>query len=295
LTNFYDIEIERLRSFRQSQENYWGRQTMNFHLLHHRKLSEVLSVPEGLQELMADIAREVLRYQPANIECFIADYLESMLMAREMMYVADRTIDDILSNSIQVEQLVHAAGISVAEAIEVVKVTEEEFRKKNLDKIKEEEVIKVVIERCKLKVEQARKIAGIIENSWKYFLKQNLNKSRCLRVNPYVLKPSPAKNTLLYHHKHSCQKKVPPQQEQQQQQLIRDETQKRENAAAVIQSWYRRKKQERDEIENAALTIQAALRGFTTRKELMKLHNSARVIQQAFLGHRMRKEWKQKD
>lgn len=42
-----------------------------------------IKVPDGLKELMFDISREVLRDQPENINEFIADYLEEMVLKRE--------------------------------------------------------------------------------------------------------------------------------------------------------------------------------------------------------------------
>lgn len=55
-------------------------------LLHRQKFrGHVMKMPQGLQEIMADISREVLRRQPVDI-CtykFIADYLNAMLKCRE--------------------------------------------------------------------------------------------------------------------------------------------------------------------------------------------------------------------
>ena len=55
-------------------------------LLHRQKFrGHILKMPQGLQEIMADISREVLRRQPQDV-CiykFIADYLNSMLQTRE--------------------------------------------------------------------------------------------------------------------------------------------------------------------------------------------------------------------
>lgn len=172
---------------------------MNFHLLHHRKLVEVLSVPNGLQDLMADIAREVLRYQPGNIECFIADYLESMVLTRELMFVADKTIQDILVNSIQVEQLMRNTGIIADVAISVVRVVEQEFRGKKFDKISELQIVKKLIDECKLNVEEAQKIAAIIEKSWCHYFNQNLRQSTVnFKVNPNIFEGIAA-NTINYH------------------------------------------------------------------------------------------------
>ncbi len=101
---------------------------MNFHLKRHRKLSEVLHVPEGLEELMSDIAREVLRFQPLNVEAFIADYLEAMVLTREIYFVAERTVDDILSQSMHFEEMMRKTGVSAYKTKEAISLVMESFR-----------------------------------------------------------------------------------------------------------------------------------------------------------------------
>ncbi|KAG5682210.1 hypothetical protein PVAND_011576 [Polypedilum vanderplanki] len=270
---------------------------MNFHLLQHRKLSEVLSIPNGLEDLMADIAREVLRYQPSNIECFIADYLESLVLTRELIYIADRTIDDILNNSIQVDLLIKKANLTVDEAVNVMNIAEEELRNKmHSGQFTELEITQKIIDKCNLKDEQAEKITEIILNSWHHFYRQNLARSNCMRFNPQILSESAAKNTLLFHQKHhKCQSKSKSETQQQQQLINGDENwitknfQRREKAAIVIQSWYRSKKRELTEKEKAALTIQMALKGFKQRKQHEK-NKAATLIQNAFRDYKIRKQ-----
>ncbi|XP_061719491.1 uncharacterized protein LOC133526769 isoform X2 [Cydia pomonella] len=58
-----------------------------------------LALPEGLKDLMADISREVLRAQPENLYQFIADYLSSLLVAREHLFIAARVCDDVCTNT----------------------------------------------------------------------------------------------------------------------------------------------------------------------------------------------------
>lgn len=43
----------------------------------------IFSPPNGLRELSNDIVREVLRFQPEDINGFIASYLEMMVEMRE--------------------------------------------------------------------------------------------------------------------------------------------------------------------------------------------------------------------
>ncbi|XP_055854541.1 uncharacterized protein LOC129918182 [Episyrphus balteatus] len=71
---------------------------MNF--LNHRQKTpgHVLQMPEGLQELLGDISREVLRCQP-SIDCtykFIADYLEAMVKTRDSHKIAMEVIEDAI-------------------------------------------------------------------------------------------------------------------------------------------------------------------------------------------------------
>ena len=108
---------------------------MDFMLLGHRKKSLVVTVPDGLKELMADISREVLRSQPENMELFIADYLEAMLLTRELFYVAEQTVEDVIEAGIQIKELLQQCGISLPQAESAVQVIREEFRK-NIPNIK---------------------------------------------------------------------------------------------------------------------------------------------------------------
>lgn len=56
---------------------------MNFLLHKYNTENQSVKIPNGLNELMSDIGREVLREQPTEIYAFIANYLESMLVVRE--------------------------------------------------------------------------------------------------------------------------------------------------------------------------------------------------------------------
>lgn len=56
---------------------------MNFILHKHQSKNHIVTEPNGLRELMSDISREVLREQPKNINLFIADYLDAMIITRE--------------------------------------------------------------------------------------------------------------------------------------------------------------------------------------------------------------------
>ncbi|XP_049702275.2 uncharacterized protein LOC110376921 [Helicoverpa armigera] len=54
-----------------------------------------LAMPDGLKELMSDISREVLRYQPQDLYQFIADYLSALLITRENLSIASHICGDM--------------------------------------------------------------------------------------------------------------------------------------------------------------------------------------------------------
>lgn len=159
---------------------------MDFMLLGHRKKSLVVPVPDGLKELMADISREVLRSQPENMELFIADYLEAMLLTRELFYVAEQTVEDVIEAGIQIKELLQQCGMSLTQAESAVHVIKEEFRK-NIPNIKsgnegghrmnEIDIITRLVTECELTTLQAKKASLIIESSYQHFYDQNLNHS----------------------------------------------------------------------------------------------------------------------
>lgn len=72
---------------------------MNYTLqLHGEKL--VYPVPDGLQELVMDMAREVLRAQPEQIVPFLAEYLSALLITREATRDAIKIVDEALDNDL---------------------------------------------------------------------------------------------------------------------------------------------------------------------------------------------------
>ncbi|KAL0111929.1 hypothetical protein PUN28_013264 [Cardiocondyla obscurior] len=78
-----------------------------------RKVKRVYKVPEGLRELCTDIAREVLRSQPRNIYCFVADYAEALLITRENAKVAGKVVNNILLESQDIVDVLRRSGLSL--------------------------------------------------------------------------------------------------------------------------------------------------------------------------------------
>lgn len=304
---------------------------MNFLHLRHRKLTEIVPVPEGLRELMADVTREVLRYQPENIEEFIADYLDAMLLTRELYTIANRTIEDILESSFQIIELLQNAGIDHSQSEAVVKVIQEEFQKhkgdlKENEILKECDIVKRLISECKLTIDQAKKASKIIENAWCHFYQ--CNKEHRLGIDPSVAHFEAVKKTLSIYKKSkpSCSEVNKSAKvliagfkgyharkngiDKTSLSLIPDANwrspnfQKREQAAAKIQAWYRSLVVRRHfkKVIEAATKIQAGIKGYLARKELKRRlaeaeiektrEKAAVVIQSFFRSFMIRKQLK---
>ncbi|GAB1865431.1 RIIa domain-containing protein [Camponotus japonicus] len=82
-------------------------------LLQKHGAKHIYKVPEGLRELCADIAREVLRSQPRNIYCFVADYVEALLITRENAKVAVKVVNNILLRSQAIVGILYRSGLSL--------------------------------------------------------------------------------------------------------------------------------------------------------------------------------------
>uniref|UniRef100_A0A2A4K6J1 RIIa domain-containing protein n=1 Tax=Heliothis virescens TaxID=7102 RepID=A0A2A4K6J1_HELVI len=74
-----------------------------------------LALPHGLKELMSDISREVLRYQPRNLYQFIADYLSALLITRENLSIASHICSDVAQCSCEPELQYELSKIGVDE------------------------------------------------------------------------------------------------------------------------------------------------------------------------------------
>ncbi|XP_026741337.1 uncharacterized protein LOC113503512 [Trichoplusia ni] len=72
-----------------------------------------LALPDGLKELMNDITREVLRYQPDNLYKFIADYLSVLLVTRENLSIAGRLCSEICNCNCEPELEAELADIGL--------------------------------------------------------------------------------------------------------------------------------------------------------------------------------------
>ena len=275
---------------------------MNFLHVHHRKLSEIVPVPEGLRELMADMTREVLRYQPENVEKFIADYLDAMLLTRELYTIADRTIEDLLDSSFQIIEILQKVGIDQSQSELVVKVIKDEFKKhkeempKN-EPLREFDIINRLINECKLTVEQAQKTSEIIENAWDHYYQFNTEQRS--KIDPNLAHFEAVKKTLSIY-----KKSKPPCNEVNKSAKVliagfkgylerNDQvtTRKYGSSIAYDANWRSPNFQNR---EQAATKIQAWFRGLKDRRHFMKAIKAATKIQACFKGYQARKKLKRR-
>lgn len=277
---------------------------MNFHLYRHRKISDILIIPEGLENLMTDIAREVIRYQPVHIESFIADYLEAMVVAREEIFVVEKTIDDILASTIHIEEMRLKIGLTMQQSVSVSEIIKNEFKNQSIPALdskgfEEIKIINCLIKKCNLNTEQARKISGIIESAWHHYYNQNKN---CFRVIPKVSNHNQViQNTFKSYEKkfksnqtrfRSTSKKFPQTENSMTLQAywMTPNFQQRENASIKIQSWFRGEssRQHLKQRNIAASKIQNFYKTFLVRKQLKVQHQAAKVIQAFFRDYKMR-------
>lgn len=299
---------------------------MNYLHLKHRKLSEVIAVPDGLRELMADITREVLRYQPQNIELFIADYLEAMLLTREVYSVASRTIEDVLESSFQIVELLQKEGITLKQAESVVEVLREEFHSNaecasEENPIKELNIINRLVSECELSVDQAKTASSVIEDAWCHFYELNKVRNKSPVIHPDLAKSEAVKNTLsIYQNSKANRSELNIAEknlgigfkgyfDRKSKQNVERESilsfknwrtpnfQERETAAKKIQAWYRRCRVQnnfRKIVETKAATlIQAHFRGYHVRNVYNKKRKQAAIkIQSYYRAYRFRKQYK---
>lgn len=254
---------------------------MNFHLKRHRKLTEVMPIPEGLQELMADIAREVLRYQPENIEEFIADYLEAMVLTRELYYVSEKTVDDILQQSVHLQEMMKKTGVSYTQSNEAVQLIKDSVKHHTKDDIKELNIVNRLMTELKFTTAQARKASEIVENVWCHYFNQN--KNYVLKYKTNISDNEAVQHTLsLYRRPDISDIKLKEYFLRQKKKADNFEEnnftrfwkspnfQQREKSAIQIQSWYRAIKDRQNAMwsRKCATVIQKNFRGYLTRKEL---------------------------
>ncbi|XP_011692809.1 PREDICTED: uncharacterized protein LOC105452946 isoform X2 [Wasmannia auropunctata] len=162
-------------------------------LLQKHGAKHICKVPEGLRELCTDIAREVLRSQPRNIYCFVADYVEALLITRENAKVAVKVVNNILLRSQAIVGVLHRSGLSLEQIARVAPRIQTAFRAyldavdmraaQVCDDATYDERSKVslqsILQASGVPLEQAEKYATIIQAAFRgHYERMQLNESR---------------------------------------------------------------------------------------------------------------------
>uniref|UniRef100_A0A182P045 RIIa domain-containing protein n=1 Tax=Anopheles epiroticus TaxID=199890 RepID=A0A182P045_9DIPT len=155
---------------------------MNYLLHRQHSPGAVIPIPEGLEELMQDISREVLHAQPPNVITFLADYLEEKLVRRENSRVAEKIVDNVLDISLDIVAMLEAIGIDSTRAQAAVKRIREEFHRhfetkpddeRLRDTFRERDVLERLVRECHFSEQEARKASRIIENAYRTYYFRN--------------------------------------------------------------------------------------------------------------------------
>ncbi|XP_052863316.1 abnormal spindle-like microcephaly-associated protein homolog [Anopheles cruzii] len=232
---------------------------MNLLLHQQRSPGAVVPIPEDLRGLMEDMSREVLRSQPRNVIHFLADYLEEKLVQRENRRLAERVVDNVLDHSVEIVAMLEAVGFDADRAELAVKRIRQEFHRhfetrtddeRLREAFRERQVLDRLIKECHFSEAEARKASAIIEQAYRTFYFRNAYR------DPQP--PDGGANDWRRAAKHSL--------------AIFAET-----------------GPTREEMETAAVRIQAAYRGYYTRKR-QELDRKATIIQRAFRRRQQLKE-----
>uniref|UniRef100_A0A1A9WXA8 Uncharacterized protein n=1 Tax=Glossina brevipalpis TaxID=37001 RepID=A0A1A9WXA8_9MUSC len=235
--------------------------------------SQVINVPEGLPEVLSDIAREVLRCQPTT-EClcqFIVDYMHSVISAREKARVAKSVIDRTLCAVNEVISDMCVCDISKEKSELICTVMEDCFRrflaKRHCELGKEEVLLKFneidildeLIMKCKFSEIEIKTSRPIIEAA-----SQRLMETYMMAENN-----TEAIDALYEYFREREQKRAVER--------------KRQSAAVKIQAWYRGSHLRKSLHEDRALeTQQPQQESSETEQMILVRHMAARKIQQFF-------------
>lgn len=236
--------------------------------------SQVINVPEGLPEVLSDIAREVLRCQPTT-EClceFIIDYMHSVITSREKAVAAKSIIDRALNMVDEVITDMCLCDISKEKSEAMCAALEdcfqrflakrrcEEGRRASLQ-FKKIDMLDELIMKCKFSESELKVSRPIIETAYEKL------------ADIYIAAQQNAEGTdALYQYFREREQK-------------RAEQRRRQSAALKIQAWYRGSHLRKSMFHDAPLvTEQAYVVSSESESEEMMLAKemAARKIQQFF-------------
>ncbi|CAH0687628.1 unnamed protein product [Spodoptera exigua] len=169
-------------------------------LLQKHGCSNVFSVPEGLKELMSDITREVLRWQPANLLDFIANYLAALLITREHGVMAVKILDELCDCRPTVSEHLLQLGLNREEASELATIIKTEIEGhepvEGKEKVREQVILKKILNRYPLSEDMSVKICDLARNAYRdYWYRKNLMK-KDLKITPEEAWEKAAEHTL---------------------------------------------------------------------------------------------------
>nr|XP_021191235.2 uncharacterized protein LOC110376912 isoform X1 [Helicoverpa armigera] len=204
-------------------------------LLQKHGCSNVFTVPEGLKELMSDITREVLRWQPAKLLDFIANYLSALLITREHGIMAVKILDDLCDCRPTVSEHLLQLGMEKEEADELANIIKNEIEGhqpvEGKEKVKETAILKKVLARYPLDEEMSAKVCQVARNAYRdYWYRKNMMK-KGIKMQPEEAWQKAATNTL---------------------------------------ELYKKTKPSISELQRATVKIQAAYRGYHVRRNVLK-------------------------
>lgn len=244
-------------------------------------------IPKGLQDLMADISREVLRNQPNKIYDFIAEYLEAMLITRENIFVGQHVVDYVIDSSLLTSEIIERIGVELEKAKQAAIVIQRAIRKYHLKRIREVEenifserdVIENLMKECGFSEKQALGVNKIIENAFKNYYYSAVSSENKISYSSQVKWNEAAENTLKMYRKSGP--------------LPHEMARAAVSIQAAYKGYFTRKALKRNEkLEESAIKIQAAYKGHLTRKMLNKIDHQATKIQSLYRGHLVRKNMK---
>ncbi|XP_022824353.1 uncharacterized protein LOC111354934 isoform X1 [Spodoptera litura] len=204
-------------------------------LLQKHGCSNVFTVPEGLKELMSDITREVLRWQPAKMLDFIANYLAALLITREHGIMAVKILDELCDCHPTVSEHLLQIGLDRDEATDLATIIKHEIEAskplEGKEKVKEQAILKKILNRYPLNEEMSAKVCQIARNTYRdYWYRKNLMQ-KGLKTTPEEAWEKAAQHTL---------------------------------------ELYKKTKPSISELHRATAKIQAAYRGYHVRRNVLK-------------------------
>lgn len=256
-------------------------------------LKQSCKIPKGLQDLMSDISREVLRNQPKNIYDFIAEYLEAMLITRENIFVGQHVVDYLIDNSLLTSEIIEKTGVELEKSNSAAIVIQRAIRKYHLKRIRETEennfreqdVIENLMEGCGFTEREAVNVKRIIKNAFKHYYYRSMSNENKINYSSQIKWNEAAENTLQIY------RKAGPLPHEMARAAI--------SIQAAYKGYFTRKMLKRNEkLEENAVKIQSYFRGYKSRKqtEILKetLDLNATKIQAVYKGHLIRKIIKEK-